>query len=115
MTTSAGGRRRAQADAPAAAEWVAVPGWPGYEINPRCGAVRSLDRIVVERNTGKHRRLTGVELVQVPDVRGHPQVTLSHRGRRKAFRVENLVAAARSRCRVDELPDRADDERTPAP
>ncbi|KUH97950.1 hypothetical protein AU190_22255 [Mycolicibacterium acapulense] len=81
-----------------AAQWVHVKGWPGYELDLATGIVRSVDRVIVE-TTGKTRRIKGVTLVQVPDVRGHPQVTLSHGGRRKAFRVERLLSEAHKRHR----------------
>lgn len=67
--------------------------WPGYEIHLRTGEIRSVDRIVVD-SLRRPRRLRGVVLVQVPDNRGRPQVTLSHRARRRTFRVDALLSQA---------------------
>lgn len=77
-----------------AEDWRPVPDWPGYEVDLNNGAVRSLDRVITERPTGRRRRLKGRDLVIVDDVRGHPQVTLSRPGRRKVYRIERLRSLA---------------------
>lgn len=74
-------------------EWAPIDGWPGYELDRSAGVVRSVDRTVIDRR-GVPRRLQGCTLVQVPDVRGFPQVTLSQGGRRRVVRVETLLREA---------------------
>lgn len=73
--------------------WEPVDGWPGYELDRSAGIVRSVDRTVID-GRGVPRRLSGCVLVQVPDVRGFPQVTLSQGGRRRVVRVETLLREA---------------------
>jgi hypothetical protein len=69
--------------------WRAVPGYEGsYEANRELWAVRSLDRIIVDRN-GKYRRLRGRLLAGVN--RNEFQVILSRNGIQELFTLNEII------------------------
>lgn len=78
----------------AAVRWLPIPGWEGlYEVSDQ-GQVRSLDRVVTERNTGVVRSIKG--RVMTPTLhRGDQSVTLSRFGRNERYaKVHHLVLEA---------------------
>lgn len=69
-----------------------VPGyedWPGYQVNPGLGLVRSMDRTLPDG-----RRRKGKILKQTINSHGYPKVTLRGGQRSRTVRVHVLVMAA---------------------
>jgi hypothetical protein len=69
--------------------WKAVPGYEGsYEANRELYAVRSLDRIIVDKN-GQYRRLRGRLLAGIN--RNEFQVILSRNGIQTIYTLHEII------------------------
>lgn len=72
--------------------WKNIPGYEGYYQVSNLGRVRSLDRVITYKS-GASKLLKGSVLN--PTMRnGYKQVNLAMKGRKKAFRISQLVAIA---------------------
>jgi oligoribonuclease NrnB/cAMP/cGMP phosphodiesterase (DHH superfamily) len=75
-------------------QWKHVVGYEGlYEVSDQ-GNVRSLDRIIIEKNTGKKRYLKGKDLSIANSKRGYRVVVLCKEGVEKMKNVHQLVCEA---------------------
>ena len=72
--------------------WLPVPGWEGYYEVSDLGRVRSLDRILVNRD-GVSRRWAG-RVLATPLQDGYPFVSLARNGQHKTRAVHQLVLEA---------------------
>lgn len=68
--------------------WLAIPGWPGYQVSDR-GRVRSVDRVLSDG-----RRAAGRMLRAAGNGKGYRYVRLSAGGRRKRHHIARLVLLA---------------------
>lgn len=74
--------------------WKSVVGYEGlYEVSNH-GNVRSLDRTIIENNTGKERSIKGITLSITNSKRGYRVVVLCKDGNEKMKNVHQLVAQA---------------------
>jgi len=72
--------------------WKDVPGYEGYYKVSDLGRARSLDRVITYKR-GARRLLEGKMLNPTMN-NGYKQVTLTMKGRQKAFKISQLVAMA---------------------
>lgn len=94
--------------------WKSIPGYEeSYEAS-NMGNVRSIDRTIIRSNG---RELNRKGLVMKPSINkdGYKQIPLSAKGKRKTFRVANLVAIAfmgkQNGLEVDHINGVRDDDR----
>lgn len=76
--------------------WLPVPGWPGYELEVHSQQVRSIDRIVVNRNGVKHRYSGRMLKPSFAPRATRPNYKLSVAGVSKTMMLDALVAAAQA-------------------
>lgn len=72
--------------------WKNIPGYEGYYQASDLGRVRSLDRVIAYKS-GASKLLEGNMLNPTMN-NGYKQVTLAMKGRKKVFRISQLVAMA---------------------
>ena len=70
--------------------WKDIPGYEGIYQASNFGRIRSLDRVVLNRNIQNH--VKGRVRVASPDQDGYLGLTLSKNGIHKSFHVHRLVA-----------------------
>ncbi len=75
-------------------KWIDINGYEGYYQVDNFGNFKSLDREVIENNTGRIKRLHGRTVKQWKNHRGYRLVTLSKNGINKGISSHVLVAKA---------------------